>query len=189
MKRSSFLKACLGIGAFLSAPLAAVAARKNRVGKGVLVPAGKDRLGKSMKPFVGDEFFCKVSTQDTDGDLYIFESTREKEGGPPLHFHYDQDEWWYILEGTFLVKVGDETYTAKAGDCVFGPRRVPHTFAKVGEGQGRLIMLFQPAGKMEAFFKARDEGLVAKMTAEELDNFRKAHGFEHMGPPLTIQKK
>jgi mannose-6-phosphate isomerase-like protein (cupin superfamily) len=189
MKRSSFLKACLGIGAFLSGPLAATAARMKRAGKGVMVPAGKDRLGKSLKPFAGDEFFCKVSTQDTEGDLYIFESTREKEGGPPLHFHYDQDEWWYILQGEFLIRVGEETYRAKAGDCVFGPRRVPHTFAKVGEGEARLIMLFQPAGKMEAFFKARDEGLVAKMTAEELDNFRKAHGFEHMGPPLTIQKK
>src|SRR5688572_21867142 len=115
MKRGSFLKLCLGVGAYLSASFSAVAGRKRRIGKGYMVKAGKDRFGKSMKPFVGDEFFCKVATWDTDGDLYIFESTRQKEGGPPLHFHYEQDEWWYILQGEFLVKVGEETYEAKAG--------------------------------------------------------------------------
>lgn len=189
MKRSSFLKWCLGLGAGLSAPWSAKAGRKARIGKGIMVRAGSDRFGKSTAPFVGDEFFCKVSTRDTDGDLYIFESTRQKEGGPPLHFHYEQDEWWYVLQGEFLIRVGEETYRAGAGDCVFGPRGVPHTFAKVGEGEARLIMLFQPAGKMEAFFRARSEGVLAKMTDEEVDAFRKAHGFEHIGPPLTILKK
>jgi mannose-6-phosphate isomerase-like protein (cupin superfamily) len=189
MKRSAFLKVFMGLGAYLSFPWSARGSGKARVEKGVMVRAGKDRFGKSLAPFVGDEFFCKVSTQDTDGDLYIFESTRQKEGGPPLHYHYEQDEWWYILQGEFLIKVGEETYQAKAGDCVFGPRGVPHTFAKVGEGEARLIMLFQPAGKMEAFFRARSEGKFANMTEEELNAFRKAHGFEHLGPPLTILKK
>lgn len=189
MKRSSFLKWCLGVGAGLSAAWEAQARRRGRVDKGIMVPAGNDRFGKSMKPFAGDEFFCKVSTRDTDGDLYIFESTRLKEGGPPLHYHYEQDEWWYVLQGEFLIRVGEETYRAGAGDSVFGPRGVPHTFAKVGEGEARLIMLFQPAGKMEAFFRARSEGVLARMSDEAVDAFRKAHGFEHIGPPLTILKK
>jgi hypothetical protein len=28
----------------------------------------------------------------------------------------DLDEWFYILTGEFLVKVGDHTFKAKAGD-------------------------------------------------------------------------
>ena len=190
MDRSKFLKLCLAVGSFLSSSfnLDAKEATKKRIDKGFNVGAGKDRFGKPQPLFDGDIFFCKVSAKDTDGDLYIFESTRDKEGGPPLHYHYSQDEWWYILSGEFLVKVGEETYEAKSGDCVFGPRGVPHTFAKVGEGEGRLLMLFQPAGKMEEFFKAVADGVVSKMNEEEKNTFRKAHGFEHIGPPLTKRK-
>ena len=189
MERSKFLKFCFAAGSLLSFPFSLLARQiKKRIGKGFNVGAGKDRFEKPQALFDGDLFFCKVSTKDTDGDLYIFESTRDKEGGPPLHYHYSQDEWWYILSGEFLVKVGEETFHAKSGDCVFGPRGVPHTFAKVGEGQARLLMLFQPAGKMEDFFKAVSEGVVGKMTDQEKNAFRKAHGFEHTGPPLTKLK-
>ena len=39
--------------------------------------------------------------------MFVFESTRIKNGGPPLHYHYTQDEWFYILKGDFLFKIGD----------------------------------------------------------------------------------
>jgi mannose-6-phosphate isomerase-like protein (cupin superfamily) len=112
-----------------------------------------------------------------------------KEGGPPLHFHYDQDEWWYVISGEFLIRVGEETYHAKPGDSVFGPRRVPHCFAKIGEGEAKIILLFQPAGKMEEFFIAVNEGRLEKMSDAEKDQFRKDCGFEHVGPPIEIPKK
>jgi mannose-6-phosphate isomerase-like protein (cupin superfamily) len=188
MRRNSFLKFGLVAAGFACAPFK-VNARKKRIDKGVFVGAGKDRFEKPLSLFDGDIFYTKIPSSDTDGDLYIFESTRIKEGGPPLHFHYEQDEWWYIISGEFLINVGEQIYQAKAGDCVFGPRGVPHTFAKVGEGEARLIMLFQPAGKMEEFFKAVSEGKVAKMSDEERDKFRIAHGFEHIGPPLKQLKK
>jgi mannose-6-phosphate isomerase-like protein (cupin superfamily) len=191
MKRSSFLKFFLALGAIASNPFKIDAKRleQNRVKKGVMVANDKDRFDKPLSLFEGDKFYCKVSGKDTDGDLYIFDSTRLKEGGPPLHYHYDQDEWWYIISGEYLIKVGEDTYHAKAGDCVFGPRGVPHTFAKVGEAESKLIMLFQPAGKMEDWFNLVNEGVIAKMSEEQKDAARKAHGFEHIGPPLTFLKK
>jgi len=162
---------------------------RKRLKKGIMVANGKDRMEKPLSLFEGDKFYCKVSGKDTDGDLYIFDSTRLKEGGPPLHYHYTQDEWWYIISGEYLIKVGEELFHAKAGDCVFGPRGVPHTFAKVGEAESKLLMLFQPAGKMEEWFNLVNDGIVAKMTEEEKNEARKAHGFEHIGPPLTYLKK
>ena len=154
-----------------------------------MVASNKDRFNKPLSVYGGDTFFTKISTGDTDGRLFIFESTRDKEGGPPLHYHFDQDEWWYVVSGEFLIKVGEETYHAKAGDSVYGPRMVPHTFAKIGEGEARIILLFQPAGKMEDFFKAVAEGSVGKMSDAERDSFREAHGFKHVGPPLKQLKK
>jgi len=191
MKRNSFLKFCLAAGALLTAPVSVLAKsmHKKRVDKGLLVQADKDRFDKPISLFQGDTFYTKVSTADTDGDAYVFESTREKEGGPSLHLHYEQDEFWYILKGEFLFKVGEETFTAKAGDTVFGPRNVPHAFAKVGKGKSKLLMFFQPAGKMEKMFKDISEGATKNMTTdEEKDKFFHEYGLKRVGPPLTYSK-
>ncbi len=187
MKRSRFLKTCLAIGSLVSGPLnmAALAQRKNRPNTPFKVEAGGDRLGESIKLHGGDTFYCKVSTKDTDGDMYAFESTRDEKGGPPLHYHFDQDEWWYILEGEFLFQVAGKNYEAKAGDSLFGPRMVPHAFARTSQGRARLLIAFQPAGKMEAYFQAQAHGVLSKMSPEEIDTFRQEHGFKVVGPPLT----
>ncbi|NTS42162.1 cupin domain-containing protein [Flavisolibacter sp. BT320] len=191
MKRNAFLKACLATGAVMASSLNlwAFTRTKNRTGKGIWVAAGKDRFEKPITLFEGDSFYTKVATGDTDGDLYVFESTRKKEGGPSFHLHFEQDEFWYVIQGEFLFKVGEETFTAKAGDIVFGPRKVPHAFAKLGEGEGKLLMLFQPAGKMEAMFRKISEGVTKNMTEEEQDAFREEHGIKRVGPPLTYFKK
>ena len=111
---------------------------------------------------------------------YVFESPRLKEGGPTHHYHFEQDEWWYVLAGEFLIKVGDS---------VFGPRMVPHSFAKVGAGEGRLLMIFQPAGKMEECFRKISQGATRNMSEAEQDAFREAHGFKRVGPPLRQTKR
>ena len=121
--------------------------------------------------------------------MYVFESTRVKEGGPILHTHFDQDEWWYILKGEFLIKVGEKTFNAKAGDVVFGPRMVPHAMAKVGQEEAKLLIGFQPAGKMEEYFKKLSEGVATKMSEDERNALRKEYGFEKVGPPLTYLKQ
>ncbi len=191
MQRHSFLRLIASATAFLTMPFSIYAKSKwgTRVDEGFNVGAGKDRFDKPINLYEGDTFYTKVSTKDTDGDMYVFESTRMKKGGPSLHYHDDQDEWWYVLEGEFLIKVGDKTYETKAGDSVFGPRRVPHTFAKTNEGNARLLMIFQPAGKMEALFQANSEGKLAKMSEQERIDFRKAHGIEQVGPALTYLKQ
>lgn len=190
MNRNSFLKVSLAIGGFLTFSFAALAKfnRKKRVEKGIKVDAGKDRFDKPISLFEGDTFFTKVSTKDTEGDMFIFETTREKKGGPPLHYHFEQDEFWYIIEGEFLFKVGDQTYIAKAGDTVFGPRMVPHAFAKTNDGNTRILMTFQPAGKMEEHFKAVSQGALSKLSEEQKDKFRQANGFKVVGPALTYDK-
>ncbi len=191
MKRSSFFRLAFSAIAGLSLPFSSSARRRSakRADKGFFVGAGKDRFDKSLPLFDGDTFYCKVSTKDTDGDIYMFESTRQKKGGPPLHLHYEQDEWWYVLQGEFLIKVGDQLYNAKAGDSVFGPRRVPHAFAKVSEEEAKMLIFFTPAGKMEDSFIARSQGATNNMTDQQRQEFSKAHGVEIVGPPLTLLKQ
>ncbi len=190
MQRNSFLKVCLAVGAVVAVPFTALAklSLRKRIDKPLVVKAGKDRFDKPLPIFDGDTFFTKVSGQDTDGDLYIFESIRDKLGGPSLHLHYEQDEYWYVLEGEFLFQVGEEKFTAKKGDSVFGPRMVPHAFAKTNNGPARLLMAFQPAGKMEEMFKKVSEGAGKGMTEEERNKFFEEHRLKRVGPPLTYKK-
>ncbi len=188
MKRKSFLQHVTALAALVFLPGARMRAA-SREAKGFKVEAGKDRTGKPMSLFEGDTFYTKVSYPRYRWRRLRIRVSRMKEGGPPLHFHYEQDEFWYILEGEFLFRVGDETFKAKKGDVVFGPRRVPHAFAKIGEGESRLLMFYQPAGKMEENFKAISEGVTAKMTEAERAVFRKEHGLEVVGPALTHLKQ
>ena len=163
--------------------------RPDRPKKGFEVSNGKDRFDKSISLLEGDTFYTKISSKDTNGDMYTFESTRVKNGGPSLHVHADQDEWWYILDGAFKVKVGEDLFEAKAGDSVFGPRGIPHTFSKISEGTAKMIITFQPAGKMEEFFISVSQGVMKGKSEKEQDDFREAHGFKRVGPALDYFKK
>lgn len=188
MKRNKFI---LSVLAAAAAPRTAIAEIKNKLkrsGKGFKVEPGKDRFDESITLLEGDTFYTKVSTKDTDGDMFVFESTRIKNGGPPLHYHYTQDEWFYILEGDFLFKIGDVTFTLKAGGSAFGPRMVPHAFAKTNDGVAKMLIIFQPAGKMEIHFKEVSQGLYTKLSDEEKYTIRQQHGFEVVGPALTHEK-
>ena len=191
MKRDNFFQVCLSAVALMSIPFTMLAKSSKvlRVKDAFKVDAGKDRNTKSISLFEGDTFDCKVSSADTDGDIYVFESKRIKEGGPSHHYHFDQDEWWYVLQGEFLFKVGDIIHKAKTGDSVFGPRMVPHSFAKVGEGEGKLLMFFQPAGRMEEFFNKISEGVTSKMSEEDQNKFRHEHGIKKVGPAIKDFKR
>ena len=71
------------------------------------------------------------------------------EGGPPgpprwiapLHLHRNDDEVWYVLEGTLCVRVGKDVVEAKAGSAVFAPRGTAHTYWNPGPGRVRYLLV------------------------------------------------
>jgi mannose-6-phosphate isomerase-like protein (cupin superfamily) len=145
----------------------------------VLVAAGHDRADKSLF-FHGEQFHCKLSAQDTSGDLCVYDTIRKK-GGPPLHYHHHQDEWFFVLDGEFLFQVGEDTFRLAKGDSILGPRTVPHAFASLGD-MGRLMIIYQPAGTMEKFFA--DGSRLMNGSANDWQDLHRAHGMEIVGPPL-----
>jgi len=63
--------------------------------KAVQVAADNDRFGAELL-FVNGRFDCKVSAKETNGDLCIYDTVRTGKGGPPLHLHHAQDEWFLV---------------------------------------------------------------------------------------------
>ena len=155
--------------------------------KGIEVDHGKDRFHDELS-MMGGQFDCKVSGKDTNGQLCIYDTYREEKGGPGLHLHHEQDEWFYVIKGEFVVKVGDDQFDLKAGDCALAPRKVPHAFAKVSDGPAQMMVLFQPAGSMEMFFKEMSKlgKDIPKDWQKDLAALMRKHGMELVGAPLKV---
>ena len=150
------------------------------------VPAGADRFRGKREVFGSRVIDTKVSTLDTNGGLSVSELIVVEKGGPSRHLHHEQEEWFYVVEGEYLIEVGDERYELGPGDSVLAPREVAHVWAHVGEGTGRLIVALQPAGEIEAFFDELAK-LGSSPKREELRRAFSSHGMELVGPPLSIE--
>lgn len=125
----------------------------------------------------------KVGASDNEGQLAVFEQTGYTPmGGPPLHIHPYQDEMFIVHEGDYLFQCGDEKFELTAGDTIFLPRGLPHAFIQLTE-KGKLTVIYQPAGKMEAFFKKTNEW-TAPPTQEEVMRVFAESDMQVVGPPL-----
>jgi mannose-6-phosphate isomerase-like protein (cupin superfamily) len=147
----------------------------------LVVAAGQDQFGEHRGLGVSTIAF-KVSPTGSNGIL-ILENTFHAKGGPARHLHANQDEWFYVVEGEFVMEIGRENFRLNPGDAVLGPRKVPHVWASVGESGGKILIAFMPAGKMEAFF--REVTKANAMPPQDPELWR-AHGMELLGPPLSI---
>jgi quercetin 2,3-dioxygenase len=155
----------------------------NSLSNGFIVRAGENRLGENTLLNGKNRNDIKVSAKDTGTELSIFEYNGREKGGPPLHLHYYQDEIFYVADGTFAFQCADEKYRLGKGDMIFLPREIPHTFAQLTD-VGKLLYFFQPAGKMEEFF--RDSAKSTGQTNGE-DLFVK-HDMKIVGPPIELEK-
>lgn len=149
-----------------------------------IVHAGKSRFGEEVK-FLGiHPNNLKVSSKDTNGQLSVFEYIGLGKVGPMLHIHFNQDEIFTIIEGEYKFVVGTETHILKAGETIFLPRNIAHTWIQLSD-KGKMIYFLQPAGKMEEFFSLMNS-LKERPSKEEMDNIHTAHGMKVLGPPLSL---
>ena len=153
--------------------------------KAVFVANGKNRFQQELMIWGVIPLQIKVSGKDTDGSLFVFEHVNMSKGGPPRHFHYEQDEWFYAMEGEFHFEVGDEKFVLQPGDSLFAPRMVPHVWAYTGDKPGTLLLAVQPAGSLEEFFMKSCE-MTKPPTPEEAEKSFAAHGMKVVGPPLSV---
>jgi len=185
MQRRSFIQLTL---AALPLPLLAQNVSVSPKATPLRVAAGADREEKKHAIGLSSTTY-KVLTQDTAGALFVMEQSNHKRGGPPRHLHHNEDELFYALEGEYIVEVGAERFSLKAGDCVLGPRGIPHAWAFAGDSTGRLLISFAPAGKMEAFFNEREKlGIKPGAYASTPNDaaLLQAFGMELVGPPLVL---
>ncbi len=148
--------------------------------EGVFVAADTDRFGTPFT-FLDAWFNVVLSGKDTGGAACSVDTNRKLRGGPPLHIHPDQDEWFFVREGTFDIRVGEVLRHLQPGDSLLAPRGVPHAFANTTE-TGRMLVTFFPAGQMEDFFHVA-AGMTSP-TPQDIVAVFAAHGMKVVGPGL-----
>jgi len=70
----------------------------------------------------------------------------------PLHYHHNEDEYSYVIEGTLGALLGEEVVEAGPGTWVYKPREQWHTFWNAGDTQCTIIEILSPAG-FENYFR------------------------------------
>ncbi len=186
MKRANFLLTSLGIIPLLGFIKFSCQKATNTL-TGFKVNSGEARKNKhfKMKGVTLNLLDLKISSSDTNGGLAVFEQTGfTPMGGPPLHVHLYQDEFFYIVEGEYLFQCGDEKFQMTVGDTIFLPRNVQHAFIQLTE-KAKVIVSYLPAGKMENFFKTTD-AWNSPPTMEEINKVFEDHDMKVVGPSLEI---
>lgn len=180
MKRRHFLtSAASALPLALAEPFASALEAKTTATPEIhLVHAHDDRFGEIHGPGYSEILF-KTSAAETPS-LFAIEHTKLVPGwGPPLHLHFAQEEWFYVIEGEVLIQAGDQRVTLKPGDSILGPRNVPHAFVAIGQ-PARMLITYTPAGQMEQFF--RD---TAAIGPRDMASSSLRYGVKVVGPPIS----
>jgi uncharacterized cupin superfamily protein len=106
-------------------------------GEGRFIAVGSTSAGVTVK----------ASEAETGGLCTVWEG-RVGSGavGAGPHYHRERDEFFYVLEGQLVLRIGDETHTARAGTFAFVPRGTIHGFKNASDESATLLVMHHPAG-------------------------------------------
>jgi len=105
----------------------------------------------------------RLTSAQTGGAYYLFESSFEPETGNGLHVHAREDEIGYVLEGALEVRLRDQTRVLEAGGIARLPKGIPHALRNPLLTPSRYLFMAVPAGLdrwFDALAGARRDGLL-----------------------------
>jgi quercetin dioxygenase-like cupin family protein len=121
---------------------------------------------------VADTMTLKATGESTGGSLVLLENLTAPGGGPPPHVHTREDEFFYVLDGSFEIRIGNELHAVGPGGFAFVPRGTVHNFRNTAETPSRVLVGFTPGG-IEGFFResgrpATDDGPAPPVDEDEI---------------------
>lgn len=98
-------------------------------------------VAEAIRCYHGGFFKILISDEESNGNLALIDMTLPKGVDPPMHIHLNEDETFYVLKGNITFYIGDSVTKLTAGDSVFAPRNVPHTFVVESESAQFLTLI------------------------------------------------
>ena len=115
-----------------------------------ITPAGSGKVGSQDVKWniLGHVYWLKAESDD----CFAFETLDPPGTFVPPHVHPAQDEFIYMLEGTFDLYLAGSWTKAGAGDLVRMTRGIPHGYYNRSEKPARALFWVTPAGRLRALF-------------------------------------
>ena len=159
-------------------------AERSPVRPQVLAPAD----GRALW-FLGSLVTVKTTGRETSSRVSVVEFLNPPGFAPPLHRHRVEDEMFLLLDGAATFFCDGVELPATAGDFVFLPSGLAHTFLVSADGPLRTLQITTPAG-FEEFAaavgqEASHRGLPEPSPVDPaaLAHAAAMHGVEILGPP------
>lgn len=105
----------------------------------------------TRKRVVTDLVTVKVSAEETSDAVTVLEVETPPGGGMPPHVQRYEDESIHVVEGTYMVAIGDSKENVTAGDVRYIRRGVRHAYVNPGPGPARMMVHLSPGGIQEQF--------------------------------------
>ena len=125
----------------------------------------------------GDRVRFLATGANSHGSCLIFEGLTVPGAGPPPHIHHNEDECFYVLEGTATFQAEGQTIHAKQGDFIHIPRGTVHSLKNEGKVPTRFLIVTSPAGPTgmqqfveESFYPTTNQSASPPPITEELVN-------------------
>jgi quercetin dioxygenase-like cupin family protein len=111
-----------------------------------------------------------VEGNQTNNKYSIVEITfpQGEESEIPLHKHGNEALIMHVIEGSFLFRYGKETLKGTEGTVFKFEKDIVHSYRKMGQDQGKLLVTYIPAG-FETFFR--------ELGNSKVDEFKKSIEF------------
>ena len=123
----------------------------------------------------------KATTDETDGAFTLLEAAEPPDFGPPMHIHHDCAEAFYVLEGEYIMFLGDEERACPAGSFIYVPVGTVHGF-RVGKTASRKLNLYIPAAMVGYFDHLSDAIKAGEATDTKLEVIATRYSVEVVGP-------
>lgn len=106
---------------------------------------------------LGHSFNIKLQRREIEGHYNAVEIITPSGLGIPPHIHDREDEMIYVVEGEFMITLGEENFIAGPGSEIFFPKHVQHAFQNIGRVPGKTLWTIVPGGNVEDFFEELNE--------------------------------
>jgi quercetin dioxygenase-like cupin family protein len=127
----------------------------------IVLPPGSGRL----LDFLGVTH--RLTSEQSSGAIYIFESAFEPGTGNRLHVHSREDEIAYVLEGALEARLRDRSEILEAGGLVRLPKNLPHAIRNPLDMTSRYLFLAVPGG-LDRWFDALADAEVSGILNDAL---------------------
>lgn len=160
--------------------------------------AGEDTKAWMKEAQNGDPYWLmgaltvlKATSENTNGSFAMIEEMIPAGSSPPLHFHRQNDELFYLLEGVVTFEVDGNRFTATSGSTVYVPHGVHHSY--ITEEEVRWLIFYSEPGLEQLWAtggRPADEWTIPEDPVTEEDAMKviersDQYGIEIVGDPLT----